>query len=33
MLPYSVILLLALSLLLIGFWILGIPLGLGASYR
>ena len=30
MLPYSVILLVTWTLLLIGFWILGIPLGLGA---
>jgi aminobenzoyl-glutamate transport protein len=33
MLPYSVVLLVTWTLLLIGFWLLGIPLGLGASYR
>ncbi|MBC8008042.1 MAG: AbgT family transporter, partial [Prolixibacteraceae bacterium] len=32
MLPYSVILLVTWTLLLICFWLLGIPLGLGASY-
>jgi aminobenzoyl-glutamate transport protein len=33
MLPYSAALLALWTLLLIGFWALGIPLGLGASYR
>ncbi len=33
MLPYSVALLVLWTLLLIGFWALGLPLGLGASYR
>ena len=32
MLPYSVMLLVTWTLLLIGFWAFGIPLGLGASY-
>ena len=32
MLPYSLTLLVTWTLLLIGFWVLGIPLGLGASY-
>ncbi len=32
MLPYSLGLLTVWSLLLIGFWVLGVPLGLGASY-
>jgi aminobenzoyl-glutamate transport protein len=32
MLPYSVSLLLIWTAFLIGFWALGIPLGIGASY-
>jgi len=32
MLPYSLTLLVTWTLLLISFWVLGIPLGLGASY-
>lgn len=33
MLPYSVVLLVTWTLLLLGFWALDVPLGLGASYR
>jgi aminobenzoyl-glutamate transport protein len=33
MLPYSLVLLVTWTLLLLGFWALDIPLGLGASYR
>jgi len=33
MLPYSIVLLLTWTLLLLGFWLLDVPLGLGSSYR
>lgn len=33
MLPYSIVLLLTWTLLLLGFWVLDFPLGLGSSYR